>query len=340
MAQIEIIPDSIQLLKMSDKEYFSKTDYLSNSKLGLLNPAQGGSLEAFEKGFQSKYSDSFELGSAVHCMLLQPDEFHLSSLDKPTGKLGLFINEIFKQRTNGKSIQEAIDIAKVDADYYVKSLSPKRVKTAMEKGLDYYIKRMHTSESEVGKELIYLSKPMREKFNHCMVSTRKDVKLMGKLNPDYLIEPNESFNEYAIFCSMQVTLDNGDTHIIKMKAKLDNFTLDHELGVLTLNDLKTTGKPAAYFMGNLVNMPDGEVWMNGSFQKYHYYRQMAVYLWMLNAAIKYERKLDYELKVNMLLIETIPEFSTRVCKVNGIHISKGLQQFKELIIYLLENGQH
>ena len=40
MAVIEIVPESIQLIKMTDEEYFSDKykDYISNSKLGLLNP--------------------------------------------------------------------------------------------------------------------------------------------------------------------------------------------------------------------------------------------------------------------------------------------------------------
>ena len=47
---------------------------------------------------------------------------------------------------------------------------------------------------------------------------------------------------------------------------------------MTLNDLKTSGKPAKYFMGNFVKFPDGTtVWYDGSFQKYHYYRQMGEY---------------------------------------------------------------
>ena len=73
MAQIEIIKESIQLIRMTDEEYFSDKykDYISNSKLGLFNPAQDGSFEKYKKGFGNKYSDSFALGNAVHCMTLQ-----------------------------------------------------------------------------------------------------------------------------------------------------------------------------------------------------------------------------------------------------------------------------
>lgn len=45
--EIKIIPDltSVERKKISDKEYFSNEykDYISNSRLGLINPEQDGS---------------------------------------------------------------------------------------------------------------------------------------------------------------------------------------------------------------------------------------------------------------------------------------------------------
>jgi len=62
---IEIIPDSIELVKMDDATYFSEQykDYISNSKLSLINEDEGGSEEKFFSGFKSSFSDSFELGT-------------------------------------------------------------------------------------------------------------------------------------------------------------------------------------------------------------------------------------------------------------------------------------
>jgi hypothetical protein len=80
MAEIKIIPESIQLIRMSDEEYFSEKykDYISNSKLGLFNEDEGGSLEKYLEGFTSTHSDSFELGSAVHAVVLQPESYTVS----------------------------------------------------------------------------------------------------------------------------------------------------------------------------------------------------------------------------------------------------------------------
>lgn len=344
MTHIEIIPESIKLIKMTDEEYFSsKYDkYTSNSKLALLNPLQGGSITKYKAGYKSSYSPSFELGSAVHGMLLQPHDFVISPLSKPSGKLGEFVLAVYKARRKNISLEKAINIAKKESDYYVNSLTPNRIKTAIKSGLSFYIGKLKEDKViNTTEQILYLSDAIREKFIQCIDSAKKDVKLMGKLNPDHLVVPVESFNEYAIFCDLKITIDSKE-HIIPIKCKIDNFTIDHELGIITLNDLKTTGRPVSYFMGNYVPQTDElgvtkKVWMNGSFQKYHYHRQMGLYFWLLSSAIKHIYDYDYDLKANMLLVETIPPFNTRVCPINGVHIKKGLDEFKKLIIYLIEN---
>lgn len=63
---IKITPllDTLRLQKIDDTTYFSKKygAYISNSRLGLLNPKQGGTPEAFFKGTSGIYSDSIVIG--------------------------------------------------------------------------------------------------------------------------------------------------------------------------------------------------------------------------------------------------------------------------------------
>ena len=65
---------------MSDPEYFAQKDYISNSKLGLINPDEDGSPEKFQFGISSEYSESFALGSAIHATILQPDYYIISDI--------------------------------------------------------------------------------------------------------------------------------------------------------------------------------------------------------------------------------------------------------------------
>jgi len=67
LADIKLIPiiETLQLLKITDSEYFSPKykDYISNSRLGLLNPKQDGSPDKFFTGFVNNgYISCFELG--------------------------------------------------------------------------------------------------------------------------------------------------------------------------------------------------------------------------------------------------------------------------------------
>lgn len=65
--EIKLTPllDTLRLQKISDEVYFSEkySGYVSNSRLGLLNPKQDGSPEKFFAGFKPVgYAPALELG--------------------------------------------------------------------------------------------------------------------------------------------------------------------------------------------------------------------------------------------------------------------------------------
>jgi len=344
MEKIEIIPESIQLIKLSDEEYFSDKykDYISNSRLGLLDPDEGGSVEKYNSGFQNKYSESFELGSAVHALVLQPKYFFISDIRKPSSKLGQFADKAYQYMQNGLLEDDAIKQASIDADYYSGKLTEKRLQTALESCRPYWESRRKNQsfiDQQIAnnKEPIFLSEAMNHKFESCISSIESDSKIMSTLHPEGFLIPAESYNEYAIFAEMNVTLKSGKVVKMKIKGKLDNYTIDNETQEITLNDLKTTGKPVSFFMGNWVK-PEGssnKVWYDGSFQHFHYYRQMGLYLWLLSCALKATRDISYNLKANMLVVGTV-DFNSKLYHVSQKNIKKGLDEFKKLIIILAE----
>jgi hypothetical protein len=343
MAEITIVPGSIQLIKMTDAEYFSAKykDYISNSKLGTINPDEGGSPEKYEAGTKSAYSESFELGSAIHAMVLQPDFYHIAEINKPTGKLGLWAEAVYKLRQEGLTIKQASVMASLDADYYANKFSDTRFKTALKGSLSFYLQRMKFVH-KVDKQTLFLSAPMQFKYEQCMLGVAENKQMMETLYPSGLLVPAEFYNEYAILCELDFSDETtGEVTRLKLKAKLDNFTIDHETSSITLNDLKSSGKPASYFMGNnvKVTMESGTSsieWYDGSFQKYHYHRQIGVYLWLLKNAVKEIYGLEYKLKANILVIETIPEFKSKVYSINGKQIQEGLAEFKNLLTLVVE----
>lgn len=345
MVKIEIIPESIELIKLTDEEYFSNKykDYISNSKLSLLNPDEEGSIEKYESGFDSKFSDSFELGGAVHAIVLQPDEYKISDLHKPSGKLGVFVTEVLKCRQNGLDLSSSFKIASEKSDYYSSSLSSTRLKKAIKTGLPFYLERYKKFENEKIQEL-YLSKANYDKYLMCLKGISDNPKFQNLIKPEGFIQDPDVFNEYAIFCEADIFFDEVLVKRIKLKSKLDNFTIDHENKIITLNDLKTTGKPVNFFMGSNIKKLDEAnneelIWVPGSFQKYRYYRQMGMYLWMLQVAIKKLYNYEYKYNVNMLVVETIPNFKSKVYKVSNADINKGLNELKQLLIYYAKESK-
>lgn len=342
MAEIHIIPETVRLVKMTDDEYFAEKDYISNSKLSLINPDEDGSFEKFERGIKSEYSESFALGSVVHAMLLQPDYYIISDINKPSGKLGLFAEEVYKLRSTGLPLREAIYAASNIADYYSNKLSGARLKTAIKNSLSFYLQRMKYEE-DPEKQTIFVCEAIRYKYNQCMLNIKdSSSKIIETLYPQGLLNPDEFYNEFAIFCEVDyIDTETGEITRLKLKGKLDNFTINHETETITLNDLKTTGKPVSYFMGNHVKTKtvtgeEVEVWYNGSFQYYHYYRQMAMYLWILQAAAKEILGISYKPKSNMLVVETIPEFKSKIYPLNGRHIKYGLDELKNLLTLVVK----
>lgn len=339
---VEIIPESIELIKMNDEEYFSERykQYISNSRLGMLEE----SIDKFLNGFKEEYSDSFALGSAVHSMVLQPEYFFVSKYDKPTGKLGEFTQKVLSLRSKGYKIIDALNQASIEADYYSGKLSQTRIKTAIKNSIQYYLNRIRLKEEVENKSPLFLSAPMKEKLNLCLAEIYANKNFLNKIKPTGLFENPTYFNEYAIFCEVDVTV-NDEKKRIKLKGKLDNFVIDAENQKIILNDLKTTGRPAKFFMGNFVKQIDEdgneiEVWFDGSYQKYKYNRQMAMYSWLLIAALKQYYDISYPLEANMLVVETIPNYKSAIYKVGNKSIQKGLKELRELLIKVAENDLH
>ena len=341
MIEIKLVPGSARMLKMTDAEYFSNRyrDYVSNSKLSLINPDEGGDFRKFELGIENKYSDSFELGSLVHGLLLQPDEYEIATINKPSAKLGVFAEEVFKLRQDKNcKLQDALLIASENADYFALKLTKTRQKTAIKGCLPFYLARMHY-QLHPTKTTIFASKANLEKSSECLKSLRKK-EILEILKPEDQFNFIEIFNEYAILADLEcIDKETGVVEIIKIKAKLDNVVVNYLDNEVILNDLKTTGKPIDYFMGNYVKVTkeSGEEsieFYEGSFTKYHYYRQMAFYLWLLKEV--FFEKPNMKFKVNMVVVETFGEYKSKVFPIKGKDLSQGIKEFVNLLKLVAE----
>lgn len=319
--KIEPISNSVYREKISDEVYFSKkySGYISNSRLKLINPEQDGSPSKYLKGFGNSTSPSLVLGSAVHEIFLQPESFSMGpNLNKPTGKLGLVIDEFISIKNKESiSIKNAIIKACKKVDYYANSLNDNRIRSIIKAGLPYYLGRKKMSEE--GK--IFLPEKDMGIVTRCIENLRSNKKVVNIIQPvDFFGERIDSYNEDAFFINFKCSYESKEC-VIKFKMKADNWTIDLENKVITLNDLKTTSSFACKFME--------KSWIN-----YHYSRQFAGYLYVL---LRYcEKEYGYNpeewtFKCNVIVVETTADNRSVVFPITKEMLKPGKEEFCRLL---------
>lgn len=328
LSEIKIIPivESLQALDISDQEYFSSAykKYISNSSLSLINPEQGGSPQLYYEGLSAhpKYMDSMVFGNAVHCSILQPDDFIVvDSVNRPTAKAGFMADELYPTFCKkGKVEFEDIVKASDKIGYYKDKMDDKKADALLDKCNSYFYDRMNYEKeaflfTSPSKEPIYLDEKSRIKLGECLTSINNNKEIQNLLHPESILGDIESKNEICILLDVKAIYPDGNERVLSLKAKVDNYTWDDALDLLVVNDLKTTGHDVSEFVN--------------SFFKFHYYRQMAMYSWMLFLLLGKGRKLN--MKSNMLLISTIPPYNSGVFTVLDTHIKRGMNEFSELL---------
>lgn len=278
--------------------------------------------------------------TSIHELILQPEEFELNDYTKPSAKAGKMVESIFKYRCKGYSISKSIEQASEDVSYYVGQLNGNKISKLISSGLEYYLFLRANKDVLYGKEQIILDKRTRETCLKCVESIRRNTDAMNLLKPDeFSLDQYLNKNEDTIVMEIVVTFPNSTSDpnaeevsiLLKLKAKIDNWNLNIDEGVLNLNDLKTTGKMWYMFPGSTIN-ETGE-FVEGSFQHYHYYRQLGMYYWMLLSYLNSENYVVSKSYLNIISVQTIPNYSTVVFRIPNKWFVKGLKEFKTLLSY-------
>lgn len=322
LSDIKLSPnlESIRREKISDQEYFSKkySNYISNSRLKLINPDQDGCPEKYQIGFTGETSTSLSIGSAIHELFLQPEAFVLGpDLKKPSAKLGLVIDEIKQLRMKGYTVNDAIETACKKIHYYEHNINISRIKSIIKDGLKYY----QSSKYILDDSVILLSSKDRVTVLNCINNLNKNAQVKNLIKPiDIFGDEILSYNEDAFFININAQYFN-QTCELKLKMKADNWTIDPENKIITLNDLKTTG--------HLINQ-----FMEDSFIKFHYSRQFGMYLWILLRYCEKEynyNPIDWTVKCNVIVVETTANNSVGVFPININTLEQGRKEFCRLL---------
>ena len=323
--KLEPLLDTLRLEKIDDQIYFTSPIYknrISNSRLGLLNPRQDGSPEKFFSGFKASFNPSFALGSAVHEQILQPELFKLAEdTGKPTAKMGGMADALYEIYCQGDVSDEDIIKASDKIEYYKGKMTPERIQEVRNKCSTYWAVRYKQElDLEETREIRYLDQPMLEKAKSCIESLQSNQYVMDLLHPKGLIEDPISECEQAILLDVKATMPNGKEIILHLKAKLDNFTIDKEANVITINDVKTHGQMLNTF-------DEAKI-------KYHYYREIAFYMYLLSLIAEHKYNMDAPKKrANYLVVSTVPNFYSKVTPVTFKEIRDGFKEFQALLRY-------
>lgn len=324
LSEIKITPiiESIQMLDIPDEEYFSEkyAGYISNSRLKNIDPDEEGTPEKFFTEVPRLYSDSLYFGSAVHELTLQPESFYLvDSVDRPTAKAGYMADELYKPSGVTPTDEEIIE-ASNKIGYYKDKMNDKRITELRNKCNNYWRNRAlyEAKNTDEEKTPVYLDPKSREKLNGCLKALNKNKEIQKLLHPEGVTEEPIVGNETAILMDVLVEAPGNEPFILHLKSKLDNYSIDKENNTITVNDLKTTGKYITDF--------------DNAVKKYHYYREMGMYTWLL--ALYCKHKLDMEkpiIKSNFLAVETFPDYYTKVSPMTAQLFKEGFEEFKKLL---------
>lgn len=330
LKDIKLTPllDTLRLEKISDKVYFSEkySNYVSNSRLGLLNPRQDGNPDKFFSGLKFTTSQALALGSAVHELVLQPDSFELSEdVGKPTAKLGVMADELYPIFVERDVTKDDVVKASDKVDYYKGKITKDRANDVISECSNYWTKR---KEKELGitqdREIIYLDNKSLEIVKSCVSALNSNKQVQNLLHPKGLLQDPISENEQAILLDVKAECPNGSEFILHLKSKLDNYTIDLETNTIVVNDIKTIGKIVSEIDNNI--------------KKFHYSREFAMYIYLLKlCAEKFYGLVNPKISANYLVVSTIPNFFTKVRPVTYGEIREGFHEFRTLLKYAAYN---
>lgn len=259
--------------------------------------------------------------SAVHELILQPESFILAdSVNRPTGKVGFMANFLYKYYLNNKISDEVIISASNEINYYKGKMNAKKIENVKNSCLDYWTSRrdFESTYSE-DKEIIYLDQKTRERVRECVRALNSNKSIQNLLHPKGLIQDPISENEQAILLDVQVEIENSEPFILRIKSKLDNYTIDLESNSICVNDVKTIGKILSNFQDN--------------FNKFRYCRELSLYSWLLSLCAKKFYNMDNPtITSNCLVVSTIPQYYTKIYQVTKKDFTEGWKEF----VYLLK----
>jgi hypothetical protein len=318
--QIKITPllDTLKLEDIDDDVYFKQysKEYISNSRLGVLKK---DGVKVFFEGIPQIYNPSFETGTLIHENVLEPEKYEvIEGVFKPTAKAGLMADALYKSDGTTPTDDE-IKSMSYKIGYYKDKLTSNRLKEFRDKAEPYWRDRFLFEQSNpLGeKKRIFTDEKNYNLLVNCLKTLNENKDIQKLLHPSGLVEEPIVGNERTILMDIEMKVPDYEPRIYHLKAKLDNFSIDTEEKIITVNDLKTTSRPAVQFDPTF----------------FSYQREIAFYSYLLKQiAKKYYNVENPNIKGNFLVVSTIPEYNTLVYPMTPKLFMSGWKE----VLYLLK----
>ena len=258
--------------------------------------------------------------SLIHTMCLQNEDYEvIKGVFKPTAKAGLMADALYKDDGTTPTDDE-IKAMSYKIGYYKDKLTSNRLSEFRQKAEPYWRDRfIFEQNTPLGnKKRVYTDEKNFELLTNCLKTLGKNKDIQNLLHPKGLIEEPIIANERTILMNIEMEVPGYDKRVYKLKAKLDNFSIDKEEGIITVNDLKTTSRPANQFDPTY----------------FSYQREIAFYSWLLKlVANKYYDLEKARTLGNFLVVSTIPEYNTLVYPMTSKLFLMGWRE----VLYLLKS---
>ncbi|MEE3343907.1 MAG: hypothetical protein VZS44_07455 [Bacilli bacterium] len=318
--QIKITPllDTLKLEDIDDDVYFKQysKEYISNSRLGVL---KRDGVKTFFEGIPQVYNPSFETGTLIHENVLEPEKYEvIEGVFKPTAKAGLMADALYKSDGTTPTDDE-IKSMSYKIGYYKDKLTSNRLKEFRDKAEPYWRDRfLFEQNNPLGeKKRIFTDEKNYNLLVNCLKTLNENKDIQKLLHPSGLVEEPIVGNERTILMDIEMKVPDYEPRIYHLKAKLDNFSIDSEEKIITVNDLKTTSRPAVQFDPTF----------------FSYQREIAFYSWLIKlCAKKFYNVENATTKGNFLVVSTIPEYNTLVYPMTPKLFLSGWKE----VLYLLK----
>lgn len=288
-----------------DEIYFSEDykDYISNSRLSLIDPSVGGSPMLYKEGSFGVSTASLRFGDAVHKMFLQAEDYTISN---NVSLLPPKLENILQYMIDNKlevNMDNLLSSCVVLGDML--NLPDEQYDNILQIILQYY----NAAENQIRREnVIYLTDYDKFRVNKCLESLRS--------NPDIrkiMYSGLTCTNEQTVLISVEAFVPYENTEkkvILKFKGKVDNLMYDSN--TIIMNDLKTTSHIHKF---------------NESIKTYHYKRQMGLYMWFLKQVFPSVQNVS----VNIFAVSSRKPFESKLVKFTLQDLQEGLDEASLLI---------